>query len=87
MMLFPSGAEMRHGNHGGTQTGRRGKKLAARSHSWDIHREMIPPSLKDEWAALWVVREVLLQINKSVSQTPSGGSFNLKKRLMNAERQ
>lgn len=48
---------------------------------------MIPPSLKDEWTAAQVMREVLLQINKSVSQTPSGGSFNLKKRVMNAERQ
>lgn len=47
---------------------------------------MIPPSLKDEWAAVQVMREVLLQINKSVSETPSGGSFNLKKRVMNAKR-
>lgn len=80
--------ELRHGNRGGNQTGggRRGKKLAACFHSWDIHREMIPPSLKDEWAAVQVMREVLLQINKSVSETPSGGSFNLKKRVMNAKR-
>lgn len=64
-----------------------GKKLAARFHSWDIHRETTPPSPQDEWAAVQVMREVLLQINKSVSETPSGGSFNLKKRVMNAERQ
>lgn len=76
-----------HGNRGRNQTGRRGKKLTTRFHSWDIHREMIPPLLKDEWAAVQVMREVLLQIDKSVSQTPSGGSFNLKKRVMNAERQ
>lgn len=75
------------GKTGGGKRGKRGIKLAAHFHSWDIHGEMIPPSLKDEWAAAQVMREVLLQINKSVSETPSGGSFNLKKRVMNAERQ
>lgn len=52
------------------------------------HLQRNDPSFsEDEWAAVQVMREVLLQINKSVSETPSGGSFNLKKRVMNAKRQ
>ena len=34
---------------------------------------------QDEWVAVQVMSEILLWIHKSVSETPSGGSFNLKK--------
>lgn len=49
------------------------------SHSWDIHWVTCPSLPQDEWAAIQVMSEILLQIHKSVSGTPSGGTFNLKK--------
>lgn len=52
----------------------KGRKLAFCFHSWDIQSNE-HFSREDEWAAVEIMSEVLLQINKSVSQIPIWREF------------
>lgn len=56
------------------QEGNKGSKLVPCFHSWDIQNNE-PFSAEDEWAAVEIMSEVLLQINKSVSPIPIWREF------------
>lgn len=56
------------------QEGNKRRKLVPCFHSWGIQNNE-PFSAEDEWATVEIMSEVLLQINKSVSQIPIWREF------------